>query len=197
MNRVATGLAVLALVSASVTQVTAQPAPASSEDSAPSARKLELARQLVQMSDLKANMVAALRGMASGLASQQAAQGGQTLAPDRQAKLKAIQDAEADVLPRMVPNIVEAMVQGYAREFTEKELSDAVAFYQSPSGRAIIAKTPQLMQGVMVELVRLTPQLRRDMGEEICAKVTCTAAEKAAYFGSSPPNPEARTPPGR
>jgi hypothetical protein len=53
------------------------------------------------------------------------------------------------------------------------------------------------MQGVMVEMVRLTPQLRRDMGEEICAKVTCTASEKAAYFGSSPPNPEARTPPGR
>ncbi|HEY1927020.1 MAG TPA: DUF2059 domain-containing protein [Caulobacteraceae bacterium] len=193
MNRVATGLAVLALVSASVTQVTAQPAPASSEESASSARKLELARQLVQISDLKTNMVAALRTVAI----QQAVQGGETLAPDRQAKLKAIQEAEADVLPRMVPNIVEAMVQGYAREFTEKELSDALAFYQSPSGRAIIAKTPQLMQGVMVEMVRMTPQLRRQMGEEVCAKVACTPAEKAAYFGSSPPSSEGRTPPGR
>jgi hypothetical protein len=128
MNRVVTGLAVLALISASVTQVTAQPAPTSSGQSAPSARKLELARQLVQISDLKANMVAALRTMAS----QQAAQGGETLAPDRQAKLKAIEEAEADVLPRMVPTIVEAMVQGYAREFTEKELSDALAFYRAP-----------------------------------------------------------------
>jgi uncharacterized protein len=193
MNRVATGLAVLALVSASVTHAMAQPASPSSEESPPSARKLELARQLVQISDLKANMVAALRSMAS----QQAAPGGDALTPERQAKLKALQEAEADVLPKMVPTIVEAMVQGYAREFTEKELSDALAFYQSPSGRAIIAKTPKLMQGVMVEMVRLTPQLRREMGEEVCAKVTCTPSEKAAYFGSSPPSSEGRTPPGR
>jgi hypothetical protein len=191
MKRMVAGLAVLALLSASAPPVTAQTGSPPSADSAPSARKLELARQLVEISDMKANMVAALRTVAS----QQAAQGGQALTPERQARLKAFQEAEADVLPRMVPNIVEAMVQGYAREFTEKELADALAFYQSPSGRAIIAKTPQLMQGVMVEMVRLTPQLRRDMGEEICAKITCTAAEKAAYFGSSPPNAEGQTPP--
>jgi hypothetical protein len=189
--KAATGLAVLALVSASVTQTTAQPAPASSEESAPSARKLELARQLVQISDLKTNMTAAMRNMAG----QFAAQGAGTLSPERQAKLKVVADAEADVLPRMVPRIEEAMVQGYARNFTEQELSAALAFYQSPSGRAIVAKTPLLMQGVMVEMVRLTPELRRELGEEICAKTTCTAAEKAGYFGSSSSNPEGKTPP--
>ncbi|HEY2051180.1 MAG TPA: DUF2059 domain-containing protein [Caulobacteraceae bacterium] len=193
MKRAAAGLVFLTLASGSVTSAMAQPGPPPSAESAPSARKLELARQLVQMSDLKANMVGALRTMAS----QQAALGGEGVTPERQAKLKAMQDAEADVLPKMVPTIVEAMVQGYAREFTEKELSDALAFYQSPSGRAIIAKTPRLMQGVMVEMMRLTPQLRREMGEEMCAKVTCTPAERASFFGSSPPSPEGRTPPGR
>jgi hypothetical protein len=181
MKRIAAGLAVLALVSASATWVTAQPAPGSSEESAPSAHKLELARQLVQISDLKTNMTSAMRSMAG----QFAVQGAGTLSPERQAKLKVVADAEADVLPRMVPRIEEAMVQGYARNFTEQELSAALAFYQTPSGRAIVTKTPLLMQGVMVEMVRLMPELRREMGEEICAKTTCTASEKAAYFGSS------------
>ena len=190
MKRIAAGLAATALLLAPITSVTAQPAPASTEP-APSARKLELARQLVDVSEMKANMVAAF----SSLATQQAVQGGQGLSAERQAKMKAIEEAEADVLPKMVPDIVEAMVQGYAREFTEKELSDALAFYQSPSGRAIIAKTPQLMRGMMVEMVRLTPQLRRDMGEEICAKTTCTDAERAAYFGSSAPKSQGQTPP--
>ena len=191
MKRITVGLAVLTLISASVTQAMAQPAPASSEESAPSARKLELARQLVQISDLKTNMTSAMRSMAA----QFAAQGNGNLSPERQAKLKAAAEAEADVLPKMVPRIEEAMVQGYARNFTEDELSAALAFYQSPAGRAIVAKTPLLMQGVMVEMVRLMPELRREMGDEICAKTTCTASEKAVYFGSSSPGAGGTTPP--
>jgi len=42
------------------------------------------------------------------------------------------------------------------------------------------------MQGVTSQLVGLVPQTRRDMGTEICAKITCTAAQTAAFFGSKP-----------
>lgn len=34
----------------------------------------------------------------------------------------------------------------YARTFTEQELKDMLAFYETPSGRSMLAKTPALMQ---------------------------------------------------
>jgi uncharacterized protein len=193
MNRTAVRLVILALFSASALEVPAQSSPAAE---APDARKLELARRLVQLSDMSANMTRALRNMTSQIAAQQ----GESLSQDRRARLNVIEDAQADVVAKVVPQITETMVQGYAREFTEKELTDALTFYESPSGREIVAKTPQLLQGVVIEMARLTPQMRREMGEEICAKVTCTPTERAAYFGPSPsnpapPNPEKEAPP--
>jgi len=191
MKRTAIGLAILALLSTSAAPVVAQPASAPAAETTPSPRKLELARQLVQLSDLNANMKGVIRNMLS----QIAAQGGANLSAERQARMKVMEEAETNAFDKMIPHLVEAMVQGYAREFSEKELSDILAFYQSPSGRQMLAKTPQLTQGLAVEMARMIPQMRRDMGEEICAKVTCTTAEKAAYFGSSAPNADKPTPP--
>jgi hypothetical protein len=38
------------------------------------------------------------------------------------------------------------MVELYAKEFTEKELQDLLAFYRTPSGRKALAKLPVIMQ---------------------------------------------------
>jgi hypothetical protein len=35
-------------------------------------------------------------------------------------------------------------------------------------------------------MAALMPQIRRDMGEDVCAKITCTATERAAFFGPEP-----------
>ena len=42
-----------------------------------------------------------------------------------------------------------AYVKLYADTYTEAELDGILAFYQSPAGQAMLAKTPQLSSGVM------------------------------------------------
>jgi hypothetical protein len=45
------------------------------------------------------------------------------------------------------------------------------------------------MQGVMASVLNMMPEIQRDAGEEVCAKITCTAAQKAAFMGQSPAKP--------
>jgi len=188
MKRMAVGVAFLAqlLISAppAIAQpVAGQPSPAQpAADASPSAHKLALARQVVEATRMDAIMTGAFRTMAA----QVTASAGKSLSADRQARMKIIGEAEGAALAKLVPQIVDSMVSGYARNFTERELSDMLAFYQSPSGRSMVAKTPQFMQGMMAEMAALTPRIRRDMGQDVCAKVTCTAAERAAFFGPEP-----------
>jgi len=186
MKRTAVGLALLVQLLISAEQpataqpIAAQSSPAQSADASPSAHKLALARQVVEATRMDAIMTGAFRNMAA----QVTASTGKSLSADRQARMKIIGEAEGAALAKRVPQIVDSMVSGYARNFTEQELSDMLVFYRSPSGRSMVAKTPQFMQGVSAEIVRLIPQMRRDMGQEVCAKIPCTPAERAGFFGA-------------
>lgn len=65
----------------------------------------------------------------------------------------------------------EPMVQIYARHYTEAEVQGLIAFYESPLGRSMVAKTPAVMQDsaaitqammkrVMPRLAALAQELR-------------------------------------
>jgi hypothetical protein len=81
------------------------------------------------------------------------------------------------------------MARAYAETYSEQELSDILTFYKSPSGSALATKAPQLAQESLGGYFKLLPEIMRDAGEEVCAKTTCTAAQKAAFFGKTPPKP--------
>ena len=158
-----------------------QPAPATAGDAAPSGAKLDLARQLVEASGVEAALSASFRDVV-----------GQTYASlkpasstEAQARRRVFADAQADAMAKITPKIVASLVDNYARDYTTEELSDLLAFYRSPSGRSMVAKTPQLMRRVTANLIGLVPEIRRDMGEEACAKITCTAAEKHILLGGA------------
>jgi len=195
MKRAALGVAFLAQVLVWGQPAAAQPAattPTASAEAGLDAHKLALARQLVQATRMDTTMTGAFHGMAE----QVMASVSKNLPADRQEKMKVIGEAEGNALAKLVPQIVNNMVDGYARNFTEQELSDMLAFYQSPSGRSMVAKTPQFMRGIATEMAQLMPQIRHDMGDEVCAKTACTAAERAAYFGDgSTPAKAPGTPP--
>lgn len=184
MKTKAIGAALLALLLLSAQAAAAQPSPVPATQASPSERKLELARELVKVTGMDTVMLGAFRKMAA----QITASAGAGVSPEREARLKVIGDAEGDALAKVVPQIVQGMVAGYAQTFTEQELSDMLAFYRSPSGRSMVSKMPRFTEAMMVEIAGLMPQVRRDMGTDICAKVTCSAAERAAYFGPGSAN---------
>jgi hypothetical protein len=51
------------------------------------------------------------------------------------------------------------------------------------------AKAPHLMQGMIGAVLKMMPEVQRDAGTEICAKITCTPAQKAAFMGEASPKP--------
>ncbi len=68
----------------------------------------------------------------------------------------------------------EPMVTAYAQVYTKAEVDELVAFYETPVGRKMLAKTPELMaatqqtlQGLMGEL---TPRLQA-IGQEMEAEM--------------------------
>jgi hypothetical protein len=152
---------------------------------APTARKLALAREVIAATGSQK----AMEGMFQNVMSQVAATAGKKLPPGKQEKMRIIAEAESHALDRMIPQIIQTMTQAYAANFTEQELTDILAFYQSPTGRSMVAKTPELMRSVMGGMLAMMPQMQREMGEEICAKTTCTAAEKNTYLGKAPATP--------
>src|SRR5271165_2889992 len=119
-----------------------QPAPAMASDVAPSGAKLELARQVVEATGVEAALSASFHDMVGQTyASLKPASSAQA-----QARRQVFADAQADAMAKIAPKIVESLVDSYARDYTTKELTDVLAFYQSPSGRSMVAKTPQLMR---------------------------------------------------
>jgi len=58
----------------------------------------------------------------------------------------------------------EEQIRIYARYFTEQELSDLVAFYNSPTGKKLIEVSPQIMSdGMKAGVEKVTPRLHEMM----------------------------------
>lgn len=140
------------------------------------AHKLALARQLfagmnmAQLMDsvttsMGASMLAQLRKSNPQLSEEQA---------------KAISEAVSESAREVLPKVTERMVPLYAQTFSEKELEDSVAFYSSPSGKAILAKMPTLMAQMGPIMQEITPELIASMQKRVCAKTDCSKLGKAA-----------------
>ena len=85
----------------------------------------------------------------------------------RQAANEAAQEAMADYTRKMVAEL-EVVA---AETFTEDELAQAVAFYESPAGRAIVAKTPELNARFMPRIQPLIDETTRTMMQRMMQKL--------------------------
>jgi hypothetical protein len=181
MKRAMVGGILAILLATSAYSATAQSASAMADAAPPDGRTLELARQVVDATGVRTSLSGTMQSVISQTYASLAPAG----SAEAEARRKVFADAQADATARMVPKLIDIMVDAYARNFTARELADLLAFYRSPTGRSMVAKTPQLMRSVTGELVALMPGVRHDMGEEVCAKITCTPAERTAFFGAT------------
>jgi hypothetical protein len=101
-----------------------------------------------------------------------------------EAEKKAIVEAAAQSSQVMIVRMMDKMAPVFAQSFSERELQDLVNFYESPTGQALVAKTPAFAAKMNPTLNQLMPEMMADMQSRLCAKVACVA--KAA---SAPRNP--------
>ena len=150
----ATGLAALLLASAASAQT------------APSARQLDLAQRYVKAMNLEVSMATFMDQMAPTMM-----QGSLDSLPSekREAVMGVMREVSQSVMTRMGVRMAPIL----AEVFTEKELEDVVAFYEGPSGKAMIEKTPQLGAKMAPLMKDLMPEMQSEMIAGMCEVFDC------------------------
>ena len=149
---------------------------------APTARQMELARELIEVSGMRNLMSTMITSMVSSMESSLPR--GDT--PEERKINDAVRGAAKDEFAKFVPKMIDISADLYARNYSEQELSDVLTFYKSPSGQSVLAKTPKLMQQIMVQIKPMIPQMQRDMIADMCDRLSCTPTMRAAIMQKLP-----------
>lgn len=112
---------------------------------AASAEPIELARQLVQVSQGETIMQQMFDALTPQIMSMALGKD-PNLSAEKRAKIEGVMKAELDAA---VPEFLEQTAKIYASNFTESELQDVIDFYESPTGKKFQEIAPQLMQESM------------------------------------------------
>jgi len=136
------------------------------------------------------------KAMAPMMQQQMAAQAARMkLTPDEQQDFIALQQKNFDTMMSSLlgPDMRAQMTQAYSEVFTKDEIDGLSAFYGTPSGQALIDKTPQIsakMQALMMP--RMQPAMAAmqksmsDFSAQIAAKHQAAAAQAAPAAPASP-----------
>ncbi|PVM86525.1 hypothetical protein DDF67_16250 [Caulobacter endophyticus] len=151
---------------------------AAGPSAASSPRARELAHRYVSAMDMKKNFAPMLDNLMAGMLQQQMA----SAKGDDEAKAlvgKAVREAfnesvEAGMLDRMMA----AMEPAIAESFSEDELQAMVDFYESPTGRSIIAKMPSFGVKSSAAVVAIMPEMQADLERRLLAKLAALKSQK-------------------
>ncbi len=139
---------------------------------APSTRSSELARQYLNliMTDQFEGVVRQMLGTEfENDAEMQAL-------PEEDRRM--ILSLTAELTADMVPQMITEMVPVYAATFTEEELTALVAFYGTPLGRSIAAKSIAVMPEADRAVMSVVPQMLEKMAGRLCQHYGCSPEEQ-------------------
>lgn len=153
--------------------------------------KVALARQIMEASGGVKQAEAQIDAMYGAMFSKMAEQ----MPKDQQVLTGSLQHAMQKEMHALIPPIVDITVNLYAENFSEQELRDVLAFQRSPSGQALIRKSPVIMQQAMVKMAPLIladmPKVMDAVMDDVCTEQHCTAEQRkmvqAAVSGSLKP----------
>jgi hypothetical protein len=131
--------ALLGLIALAITGF-ARPATAAN----PSPASVLVAKQLVELKGVSAMYTPLVRGVVQKVKNQFM----QTNFMWGKDLNEIAANLERDYAPR-VNELVEATARTYAETFTETELKEMLAFYQSPAGRKMVAQEPKILDDSM------------------------------------------------
>jgi hypothetical protein len=160
--------------------------------------KPETVRRLIKVTQvgkiLDAYMAQIDAGMESGIRQ---AMRGKPLTPEQQ---KVLDDMRAKMLAIFKESLnwetlEPVLIDVYTRTFTESEVEGMLAFYETPAGKALITKTPQLMQNtaqaMQSQVSALLPKFQK-LEEETMAQLKAADAKPA---GDKPDGAKPAAPP--
>lgn len=169
--RIIMTLAAAALLGATVPATAVQAAEAPQASTAPSPRRVELARRYLDLL-----MTDQFEGMVHQMITAEFANDADVQSMPAEDR-RFIIDLTAELTNDMVPQMIAEMAPVYAAVFTEEELVALVAFYDTPMGRSIAAKNIQVMPEAERAVMSVVPQMLEKMAARLCQHYGCTPAE--------------------
>jgi hypothetical protein len=147
---------------------------------APDARRLELAHRYILAIHMDRVFDATMRSMLPGMMAHMPNSNNLT---DKEKQ--ALVDVTTEVSSEMLQKLVKKMEPIMAELFTEKELTELVAFYEGPTGQSLMAKSPLLAQRIAPMAAEMMPEMEAEMMVKMCARIDCSATQRAAKPKSS------------
>jgi len=86
--------------------------------------------------------------------------------------------AVGDGMNSVMPQVIDTSVSAMAHTFTEAQLQDMLAFYQSPTGRVVLLKMPAVTQQSNAAIVTYLPQVLAGIEDSYCSRVKCSSRER-------------------
>jgi hypothetical protein len=140
------------------------------------ARRLALASEVFDIVG-EPELTASARTLTAGMSVQLAA-----ALPDRDpARTRAMVQAVGDGLASVQPDLKDQAVSRIARGFTDDQLAQMLAFYQTPTGRLAARRLPLYTREAMGAVLMVAPKMMTAVQDSYCAKVRCTRAEVKAF----------------
>jgi uncharacterized protein len=162
-------------------------APVSAQAPAPSAAATAKARELITVMRAdeltRKTLDAQMNGLTAGLADQIFKSGSFPPAMADDPEFRSIMQRHmdrtfaiiGDQMRQAMPQLVDAMVDAYARQFTPAQIDDMIAFYRTPTGQVVLQKTPDIttqiglksrdltLGPIMQTIKATTPQLMSEL----------------------------------
>ena len=165
----------------------AVPQPAQIEP--PSLERMELARRYIGVAISADQYVDGMRSaMAAGLSESLGSDPDESDRAEADKSMKRFLALYEPKLRERMPNLLEALAQVYAREFSAEELQGMMSFAQSPAGHHYLSRRMALdldpavlmqLQGFQDDELAILKQVRKEMCQEATAKRIAAGDKKA------------------
>lgn len=182
MRTLVLALGALALAAGSASAQTAPAAPAAAVAPQVDAKKLELVRRY--MDDIHiVDLMNSIGGQLANSLMENLMAEHKEITPAEKAKItKAFDESAKEVFPDYFKQVLDASQYVFADAFSEQELNDLIAFYESPTGRSLLTKQPAIAQRtnqiVLQALPGLQAKFKASFQTRLCAEGLCQTKGK-------------------
>ena len=140
------------------------------------ARKLAMAQQIYDIAGAPA-----FRATSRSLTSTLGVQLGTAMSAKDSEHAHAMVAAVSDGLTSITPQLQNEAVSRIARDFTDEQLKDMLAFYTSSTGQVAARRMPLILQQTVGSVLTYIPAMMTGIEDSYCSRVRCTRAERHAF----------------
>lgn len=176
----AAALSVMAGAAASAGPASA-PAPAAAAATDPPPERIALIRRYFVSVKLDERIQKLIQNMMPVMMNQATNRFPGMTQDKRDIVLAAVEEA----LAKWSPGYIDRMAIAYARILDDDEINAAIAFYDSPQGRSIVAKEGTMAPVAMKVMMEMEPALQSLMMDSICRKLDCRSIARPPSAGKS------------